>query len=73
LFCSSSYLTENTVSLPYKDQLHKQNFTTICPVGVAALHAERQMTGWTDTAKPVVAFHNCVANMPINDGYTKFI
>lgn len=37
------------------------------------LHAERQMDGWTDKVKPVVAFHNYVANMPINGGYTKFI
>lgn len=37
------------------------------------LHAERQVDGQTDMAKPVVAFHNYVANMPINSGYTKFI
>jgi hypothetical protein len=46
---------------------------TICPVGVAVLRAERQMDGWADMAKPAVAFHNHVADMPINGGYTKFI
>jgi hypothetical protein len=54
-------------------QIPKQNFTTIYPVGVAVLHAERQMDGQTDMAKPVVAFHNYITNMPINGGNTKFI
>lgn len=34
------------------------------------LHAERWMDGH---AKPVIAFHNYVANMPINGGYAKFV
>jgi hypothetical protein len=47
-------------------QIPKINFTTICPVGVAVLHAERRMDRH---AKPVIAFHNYVAN----GGYTKFV
>jgi hypothetical protein len=31
------------------------------------------MDRWTDMAKPVVASHNYVANMPTNGVYTKFI
>jgi hypothetical protein len=51
-------------------QIPKINFTTTCPVGVAVLHAERRMDRH---AKPVIAFHNYAANMPINGGYTKSV